>query len=231
VVARDVNLTNLNVNVTRYRNHRHAVVIERKDLHKVRNYRELRITSVDRASAVRNYHVVTTPGRIHTRPVVDSRDAPNPANAAPRPKSHVKKQEARESIAPRQPAAKKADPRRAAPEVSSAPGWPMVERALTKPADQARMGSRYRSAPAKLKTDESQAKSQPTFSGAKEGASDNGKRTEPRQQTRETRETRVKTPFHASKGGNDPKVSLGTGRIQPSSIGSMDRISRGSFRN
>lgn len=235
VVARDVNLTNLNVNVTRYRNHRHAVVIDRKDLHRVRNYRELKITSFDRASVGRNCHVVTTPGRIPTRPIAIKSSPPRQAKAidavpkrAEASVTPVKKQEARESIAPSQPAAKIADPGRAATKVSRAPGWPMVERALTKPADEARMGSRYRSTPTKLKTDEGQAKSKPTFSGAKKGASDNDKRTEPRQQTRERR---VKTPFHASKGGNDRKASLETGRIQPSSRGSMDRIGRGSFRN
>jgi hypothetical protein len=88
VVMRDANVADLNVSVTRYKNYRHAVVIDRNDLYRVKNYREIRLTLVDKVSTARNFHVVPTLGRIATRPIADTRDVHNPAKAVPKPKSY-----------------------------------------------------------------------------------------------------------------------------------------------
>lgn len=310
VVVKNVHVTNLNVNVTHYKNHRHAVVIDRNDLHRARNFRDLMKAGVDRASMVRNYHVAPTLDRIAKRPIADTRDGRHPARAVPKSKSHfmpaeknghnrlervggvnlqttktgqtlsserlftarerpqaqprkardgitewtrptvikssqskqaktigvvskrrepsetsVKKREAQKSIALSQPTARKVDPRKGAPEVTRTPNRPMVERTLSKPAEEGRKGFKYQSSPGKLNANEGRAKSKPSFFGAKGGASDNGKRPEQRQQTR------VTTPSQAFKGGNDPKATSGTGRVQSLSRGSTGGNSRGFFRN
>ncbi len=88
VAVRDANVADLNVSVTHYKNYRHAVVIDRNDLYRGKNYRELRLTGVDKVSTARNYHVVPTLGRIATRPIADTRNVHNPARAVSKPKSY-----------------------------------------------------------------------------------------------------------------------------------------------
>jgi hypothetical protein len=88
VVVRDANVADLNVSVTHYKNYRHGVVIDRNDLYRVKNYRELRLSRVDKVSTARNYHVVPTLGRIATRPIADTRNVHNPAKDVPKSKSY-----------------------------------------------------------------------------------------------------------------------------------------------
>jgi hypothetical protein len=88
VLVRDDNVADLNVNASHYKNYRHAVVIDRNDLYRIKNYRELRSTRVDKVSTAGNYHVVPTLSRIVTRPIADTRNVHSPAKAVPKPKSY-----------------------------------------------------------------------------------------------------------------------------------------------
>lgn len=57
IVVRDVNITNV-YNVTRYRYFKHAILIHRKNLYKVDNYRNVRIRNIKNRTIVKKYRVV-----------------------------------------------------------------------------------------------------------------------------------------------------------------------------
>ena len=57
IVVRDVNITNV-YNVTRYRYFKHAILIHRKNLYKVDNYRNVRIRNIKNRTIIKKYRVV-----------------------------------------------------------------------------------------------------------------------------------------------------------------------------
>ena len=57
IVVRDVNITNV-YNVTKYRYFKHAILIHRKNLYKVDNYRNVRIRNIKNRTIVKKYRVV-----------------------------------------------------------------------------------------------------------------------------------------------------------------------------
>ncbi len=58
VVVKNINVTNVNINVNRYKYVRHAVIIDKANLYKVDNYRKIRIARVSDASTLSNYRAV-----------------------------------------------------------------------------------------------------------------------------------------------------------------------------
>ena len=71
VVVRNVNVTNINLNINRYKYFKRAVIIDKKNLYKVHSYRKIRIRRIHDATILRNYRVV---------PVVNNRVIRNYGN-------------------------------------------------------------------------------------------------------------------------------------------------------
>ncbi len=202
VAAGDVNLTALKVNVTHYKNHRHAVVIDHKDLRRARNYMKVRITNFDRASVVRNYRVAPTLDRMATMPFADTRDARDLAGAVPKLKpsfmfSEKKGHERFERVPGVNLRTIKIGQTRSnerPPSAKQRPQVPQRNSGFSTPDSNRQIFTKF-SAPKQLQ------------------------------------QTRVRTSSQTVKSDNDPKASLGTGRRQPSSRGSMGGNNRGFLRN
>lgn len=58
VVVRNVNITNANIDINRYKYRKHAVIIDRRNLYKADNYRKIGITRVSDTSTLDNYRAV-----------------------------------------------------------------------------------------------------------------------------------------------------------------------------
>ncbi|MCK5553909.1 MAG: FecR domain-containing protein [Deltaproteobacteria bacterium] len=58
VIIRNVNITNVHLNINRYKHFKHAVVIDKKNLYRVKNYRKIRIRSVNHAAILNKYRMV-----------------------------------------------------------------------------------------------------------------------------------------------------------------------------
>ena len=71
IVVNNVNITKVNLNMNRYKNFRHAVVIDKKNLYNVNNYRKIRIKNINNAAVLNNYRVI---------PVVNNRIIKNYRN-------------------------------------------------------------------------------------------------------------------------------------------------------
>lgn len=61
VVVKNIHVANSNVHVTRYRNYKHAVVINQKDFYAVKHYSNHRAIAKSRALVLKNYHVTPVP--------------------------------------------------------------------------------------------------------------------------------------------------------------------------
>jgi hypothetical protein len=58
VVVKNVNITNVNLNINRYRHCKRAVIINRHNLYSVNNYRDVRIRNISNNTIVKKYRVV-----------------------------------------------------------------------------------------------------------------------------------------------------------------------------
>lgn len=57
VVVKNINIINVNLKINKYRYIKHAVVIDRNNLYKVNNYRNVRIRNINNRTIIRKYHV------------------------------------------------------------------------------------------------------------------------------------------------------------------------------
>jgi hypothetical protein len=71
VIVKNVNITRVNLNIKGYRHFKHAVVIKKRNLYNVKNYRKIRIRRIHGATILNKYRVV---------PVVNKRDIKNYRN-------------------------------------------------------------------------------------------------------------------------------------------------------
>ena len=71
VIVKNVNVTRINLNINRYKYFKHAVIIKKKNLYSVNNYRKIRIRRINGATILKNYRVA---------PVVNKRVIKNYGN-------------------------------------------------------------------------------------------------------------------------------------------------------
>jgi hypothetical protein len=55
VVVTNVNITQININVRNYAYARHAIVVPQNDFYRVNNYRDVRVTNINRTTIINNY--------------------------------------------------------------------------------------------------------------------------------------------------------------------------------
>jgi hypothetical protein len=58
VIVRNINIANVHLNMNRYKHFRHAVIIDKKNLYRAKNYRKIRIRSINHAAILNKYKMV-----------------------------------------------------------------------------------------------------------------------------------------------------------------------------
>jgi hypothetical protein len=56
VVVNNINITQININVQNYAYANHAVVVNQNNFYRVNNYRDVRVTNINRTTTINNYH-------------------------------------------------------------------------------------------------------------------------------------------------------------------------------